>query len=158
MTMILSFSSSVGSPVDIDVLSTVTGYFESRKKKIMSSGLQNYRSVYCLSFSLNFLYWSLASLWSVVNPKTKPKLSNPPLKFRINDVYSGYFKQPPRPPHTWLPKLPPQPPRPHPQTSLLELALPMVLWLRLVVVSPSLPLLTVSGGDTSVFEAVNYFF
>ena len=89
MTIIGSFLSSVYSVVGLDVSSMVIGYFKYCTRKMMSSGFWNYQSTYCLSFFLNFLYWSLASICSALVPKTTLKSSNSPSKFRIDDVYDG---------------------------------------------------------------------
>ena len=94
----------------------------------------------------DFLYWSLDSIWSAVVPKTAPKSYTHPLDFWIDDMYSGRLKRMSCRPHPWWPHLPPRPHKPHPWTLLLELYSLVILWHRVVVVSPSLPLIQTDGG------------
>ena len=101
ITMIRSFSFCVYCDVGIDVSSTLIGYFRSCIRTMMYSGLWNSWSNYCFSFLINFLYWSLDSLYSAVVTKTAQKSSTSPLKFRIYDLCDGRLKRLPRPPCTW---------------------------------------------------------
>ena len=156
LTTIGSFLSYVDSAVGLVVSITVIISFKSHTRTMMSSGLYNYRSMYGFSFLLNLFYWSLAYLWSAVVPKNAPKSSTYPLKFRINDVYSGWLKHPLLPPRPCWPLLPPQPPWPRPRPTLLVLDLLVVSWPRVVVVSPSIPLLPAAGGSVSVSGVVTF--
>ena len=150
LTMIGSFLSYVDGAVGLVVSITVIISFKSHTRTMMSSGLYNYRSMYGFSFLLNLFYWSLAYLWSAVVPKNAPKSSTYPLKFRIDDVYSGWLKRPPRPPRPWLPLLLPQPHWPRPRPTLLVLDSLVVSRPQVVVASPCDPLLPASGGSVSV--------
>ena len=96
--MIGSFSYAVDSAVGIDLSRAVVRYFNSRTRKMMSSGFWKYWSTDCLRFFLKFFYLSFASLCLAVVPKTALKSSTSPLKFRIYDVYAGWLKFLPRPP------------------------------------------------------------
>ena len=87
--MIGSFSSSDDSAMGLDVFKTVVRSFKYLTRTMMSSRFYNTLRMYCLRFSLNFFYWSLASLCSDVVPKNAPKSSTSPLKFLIVDVYTG---------------------------------------------------------------------
>ena len=62
ITMIRSFSSSAGSAVGLDVFNTILGYFKSLTRTMMPSGFCNTLGMYYFRFSVNLLYWSLASL------------------------------------------------------------------------------------------------
>ena len=146
ITMIGPFSSFVDSAVGLDVSSIVIGYFRSHTRTMMSAGSWNYRSTYCFGFWLNFLYWSLASLWLALVSKTAPKSSTSLLKFRIYDVYYGRLKQVPHPPRPWWPIISPQPPCPFTRPPLLVLDFIILLWDQVVVASPSVPLLPTAGG------------
>ena len=99
--MIEYLLSSTNSDVGIDVFRIDLGSFKSLTRTMLSSGLCNYPRMYCLSFSLNFLYLPLAFLCSDVVTKTAPKYSTYPLKFLIDDVYDGRLKLPPCPPRPW---------------------------------------------------------
>ena len=62
ITMIRSFSSFAGSAVGLDVYKTILGHFKSLIRTMMSSGFCNTLGMSCFRFSVNFLYWYLASL------------------------------------------------------------------------------------------------
>ena len=156
--MIISFSSCVDSAVCLDVSRTVTRYFRYCARTIMSSGIWNSRITYCFSFLLNFLYWSLTYLWLAVVPKTAPKSSNSPLKFRIYDVYSGRLNIPTCPSRPWWPLLPTRPHRRCPWPPLLVFDFLIFLWAWVVVVSPSPPLVPAAGGAVSVSGSMTFHF
>ena len=99
--MIGSFLSSADSAVGLDVFKTIVLYFKYLTITIMSSGFWNTLMLYFFSFSLNLLYWSLASLYFDVVPKIVPKSSTSTLKFMINDTYDGGLKCLPLPPRPW---------------------------------------------------------
>ena len=156
--MIGSFSYSMDSDVGLDVFIMVFSSLRYRTRTRISSGFFNYRCTYCFSFSLNFLYWSLASICSVVVPKTAPKSSASPLKLRIYDVYAGRLKRLPCPPCTcWLLHSP-QLNWPFPRPPLFELDYIMVSWPQVVVVSPPPPLLLADGGTISVSGVIMFPF
>ena len=110
--MIGNFSSSNYSTMGLDLLKTVVGYFKYLTRTMMSLGFCNIFRVYFFSFSLNFLYWSLASFFSDVFPKTAPKFSTYPLKLLIDYLYAGQLKFLTHLPRLWWPPLPVRPPRP----------------------------------------------
>ena len=148
--MIGSFLNSADSDVGLDAFKIIVGYFKSLTKTMTSSGFWNTLRIYCFRFLLNVLYWSLASFFSNVVPKTVPEYSTSTLKFLINDVYAGRLKRPPLPPRPWWLNLPVQTPWPHPCPPLLEFDL-LVSEAQVIVASlPSPPLLSVAGGDISV--------
>ena len=156
--MIESFSYSVYGAVGIDVSSTVIGYFKYCTRIMMSSGFCNYWSTYCFSFRLNFLYWSLASLFMDMVPKTAFKSSTSPLNLRIDGVYARQLKCLPHPPRPLKPPLPPQPPWPCPRPLLLGLELFVFSRPHLVVVSPSPQLLPAAGVVVSVYIVITFYF
>ena len=119
-------------------------------RTMMYSGLRNYQNIYCFRFLIDFLYWSLASLWSSIVPKTAKKSSTSPLKVQMDDIYAGRLKHLPHPPHPWWQLLTQRPPRPLPWTRLLVLDSLVVSWPRVVVVSPSPPFLTMDSGSIYV--------
>ena len=152
ITIIWSFSSSADSDVVCDLFKKVVGYFKSLTRTIMSSELWNYLRMYCLIFSLNFLFWYLASLRLDVVPKTAPKSSTSPLKFLVDNVYDGRLKPPPLPPRHWWPPLTVQSPWLSLRPQLLEMYL-LVSEAQVVVESLlSLTLLSAAG------EAVSFFY
>ena len=126
-TIIGSFLSPKDSDVGLDVSITVIKYFKYSTRKMMYLGFFNYWSTYCFRVLLNFLYCSLASLCSAVVPQTEMKSSTYPLKFLIDNVYTGQLK--------FLTHLP-QPSWP----LLLELNSLVVSRPQVVVVSSSSPL------------------
>ena len=148
--MIGSFLSYTDIAVGLDVFKTIVGYFKYPTKTMMSSGFYNTLRVYYFSFSLNFLYWSLASLCSEVIPKTAPKSSTSPLKFLINDVYAGRLKRPPLPPRPWWPPLPVRPPQQCPRPTLLGFDSPVSEAQVIVALLPSPPLLPTAVEAVSV--------
>ena len=148
----------VYSSVGLDVSSMFIRFFRYRTRTMMSSGIYNYQNTYCFSFSLDLLYWSLASLWLSIVPKTTPKPSTSTLKFQIDDVYFGRLKHPPHPPHPWWPLLPTHLHCPRPWYQVLVLYSLVVSWTRVVVVSPPPSLLTVSDGSISVSGVVTFYF
>ena len=151
ITMIGSFSSSDYSAVGIDVFKTILGSFKYLTRTIMSSELWNTLSMYCFRFSLDFLYWYLASLCSDVVPKTAPKFYTSSLKFLIDDVYAGQLKLLPLPPRPWWPPLLVQPPRPRPRPPLLEFD-SLVSKARLIVASLPTPPLVPAAGEAVSFS------
>ena len=157
ITMIGSFSSSYGSYVVIDVFKTILGCFKSLARTMMSSGFWNTLRIYCFIFSLNFLYWFLASLYSDVVPKTAPKSSTSPLNFLINDVYAGLLKCTPLTPRPWWPPLMVRPPEPLHFPLLLEFD-SLVSEARVIVASlPSLTLLPAAGEAVSVSRVIVFY-
>ena len=155
--MIEYFSSSADSAVGLDVFKTIVGSFKYLTRTRIYSGFWNTIRMYCLSFSLNYLYWSLASIFSDVVPKNAPKFSSSPLKFLIDAAYAGRLKRPPLPPRPWQPPLPVQPPRALPRPPLLEFYL-LVSDARVIVASLlSPPLLTVAGEAVSVFGVIVFY-
>ena len=154
VNMIGSVSSSAVSTVGLDVFKTIMGSFKYLTRTMMSLEFCKYLRIYCFSFSLNFLYWSLVSLCSEVVPKTAPKSSTSPLKFLIDDVYAGQLKCPPLPLRPWWSLLLVQPPQPSPCSSYLELD-SIVLWARFIVASlPSPPLIPAAGDAISVSRVI----
>ena len=155
--MIGSFLSYTDIAVGLDVFKTIVGYFKYPTKTMMSSGFYNTLRVYYFSFSLNFLYWSLASLCSDVVPKTAPKSSTSPLKFLINDVYAGQLKPPPLLQSPWWTSRTILPPHPRPHLPLLEFY-SLVSEAR-VIVAPllSLSLLPAAGEVVSVFRVIVFY-
>ena len=156
IAMIGYFSYSVDSSGSLDVSSTVIRSFEYCTRITIYLWLYDSRSTYCFGFLLNFLHWSLASLWLSVVPNTSLKSSNYSLKFRIDDVYDVWLKCPPCPPRPWWLPLPPQPPWSRPQPPLLELDSLMVSKPQMVVASPSLPLLPAAGGSVSIYGVITF--
>ena len=104
-----------------------------------------------------FLYWSLPSLCSDMDPKTAPKSSTSLLKFLINDVYAGQLKCPPLPPRPWWTPLPVQTNRPCPHPPLLEFY-SLVSEAPVIVASlPSLLLLPAAGEAVSVSGIIVFY-
>ena len=152
MIRYLSYSSDIA--VGLYVFKIVVGYFKSLTRTIMSSEFWNSLKMYCFIFSLNFLYWSLASLCSDVAPKTAPKSSTSNLKFLIDDVYAGWLKVPPRPKRPWWPHLLVQPHRPRPRPPLLELD-SLVLEALVIVASLPYPSFLPAAGEAVSISGVN---
>ena len=115
MNLIKSLSYSVDSDLGLDVSSIVIGSFKYHTITMMSSWFSDYPRVYCFIFLKNFLYWYLASICSSMEPNTTPKSYTSILKLQTNNVYAGRLKRLPCTPHTWLPQLNTQPPRPCPR-------------------------------------------
>ena len=125
---------------------------------MMSSGFYNSLRMYWFSFSLHFLYWYLAYLFSDVVPKTKPKSSTSPLNLLIYDVYDGRLKRPPFPSRPWWPPHLVRTPRPRPRPQLLEFDL-LVSDARVVVASlPSLTFLPAAGEAVSVSGVIVFYY
>ena len=152
------FSYFVYIDVCLDVYSTVIGYFRYHTRIMMHSGFWNSRSTYCFRFRLNFLHWSLAFLWSAVVPNTAPKSYNYLLKFWIDDMYSGRLKHMPRPPSTWWIIITPQPPWPSPRPPFPAINFLVLLWARVVVVSPSNSFLPTDVGAFSISGFMTFSF
>ena len=158
ITMIESFSYSVYGAVGIDVSSTVIGYFKYCTRIMMSSGFCNYWSTYCFIFSLYFFYWSLASLFLDMVPKTALKSSTSPLKFKMDGVYDRQLKCLPHPPRPLQLPLPPKHPQPRPLPPLLELYLIVVSRHHSIVASLSPWLLPTAGEVVSVYRVITFIF
>ena len=117
-----------------------------RQLRGLLNRLCNSSRMYCFSFSMNFLYWSLASLCLDLVPKTAPKSSTSPLNLLIDNVYAGRLKRLPRPPCTWWTPLPVQPPRPCPRTPLIALD-SLVSEAQVIVTSIMSPPLLPAAGE-----------
>ena len=113
--------------------------------------------MYCFSFSLNFLYLSLASVCSDAITKTAPKYSTSHLKFLTDDVYAGKLNCPSHLPHPWWPPLPVRPPRPCPCPPLLEVDSHVSEAQVIVASLLSLSLLPVEGESVSVSGVILFY-
>ena len=154
ITTIGYFLSSADSYVDFYVFKTFVGHFKLLTIPMMYWGFWNSLRMYCFSFSLNLLYWSLNSLCSDVFPKTTPKSSTYPLKLQIDDMYTGWSNHLPRLLRPWWPPLLTRTPWPCHCPLLLELD-SLVSEARVILASlPSLPLLTASGEAVSVSKFI----
>ena len=156
--MIVSLLYLMFSTVGLDLSSTLIGSLRYCTRIMISSVLWNYQNMYCFIFSVDFLFWSLTSIWLSMVPKTSPKPSNFPLKFQIDDVYAGRLKRPPHPLHPWWPLLPPRPTLTCPRPQLLVLDYLVVSWPMVVVVSPYQSLLTMYDGSIYVYGVVTFSF
>ena len=155
--MIGYFSSSPDSAVGLDMFKTVIVSFKYMTRMMMSSGFWNSIRIYCFSFSINFLYWSLASLCSDVVPKTVPKSSTSPLKLLVGDVYNGRLNHPPLPSRPWWLPFPLWTPRPRPRPPLLELD-SLISEAKVIFASlPSPPFLPAADEVVSVSGVILFY-
>ena len=124
----------------------ILGSFKYLTRMIMYSGLCNSFRMQCFIFSLNFLYWSLASLCLAVVPNTAQKVSIYPLKLRMEDVYVGWLKRLTRTSRPWWPPLPVKPTWPCPWPLLLALD-SLVSETRVIVSSMTFPPFLTTAGE-----------